>query len=390
MMIPISPRWCVCLAALYAAVQPPALDAQRPPQRRVLVRDGVFGAREGASALSSVADVTVGRDGSLYVADGQAHAVRGFSADGRRVSTLGREGRGPGEFQSPASLGWRGDTLVASDPFASRLVGFLPGGRHAFTRTFTALDGFLPRMILADGRTLGARILLSKDVAEGRQTTTDRLIAESPAGPARVIARLPLRHHMAHVRVGSGDNASEAFFAQPFGDWDLHGVDPRGRWIVSVSRPAAESARSRFAVTWRSPSGATLRTSTVPYAPAPLARGAVRDTIAAYAKEFARVFPGLSETRLAGMIRATVFVPRNLPPVASLVAGLDGSTWVRRAGAGPTATWMVFDERGRHVAYVTAPAEARLRAADRNTAWAVEKDADDVPYVVRYRVQPAR
>jgi hypothetical protein len=383
-------RPCVAAAAILVALaHPHVVGAQRTPQRLVLVRDAVFGASEGEAALSSVSDVTVGRDGRVYVADPQAHAVRVFSADGRRVSTLGREGRGPGELQSPASMGWRGDTLVVSDPFAYRLVGFLPGGRSVFTRTYT-VDRFLPRTILPDGRTLGMRMLLSKAIAEGRQTHMEFLSVESTAGPARVVARLPLRHHTARVRVGSGANASEAFFSQPFGDADMGGVDPRGRWTVGVSRPAAASARGSFSLTWRSPAGAVLRTATVPYAATPLPRGAVRDSVEAYVETFSGAFPGIPRSRLAAMIREAVFVPRNHPPVDAVVTGLDGTTWVRRAPVGAAATWMVFDDRGRHVAYVTAPAGAAVRAADRGFAWAVEKDADDVPFVVRYRVQPAR
>jgi hypothetical protein len=329
----------------------------------------------------------VGRDGSVYVADQLSHSVHVFSADGRRVSRLGREGRGPGEFQLPGAMGWRGDTLVVADQIASRLVGFLPGGGSAFTRSYAAIPRFVPRAILADGRILGMRIPFSKEIADGRQTTTELLVTESPAGPARVFARLPLRHHTARVRIGSGAGASEAFFSQPFGDWDLQTVDRYGRWIVSVARPAGAPT---FALTWRSPAGTSLRTATVPYTATPIPRAAVRDSIAAYVAEFSRAFPTVGRRSLEGMVRDAVFAPRSYPPVVALVPGLDGTTWVRRHATGEVATWMVFDERGRHVAYASAPAEARVLAVDRDTAWAVEKDADDVPFVVRYRVEPAR
>ena len=391
MLTMTSCRRCAAAAGiLVALVHPHVSGAQRTPQRLVLVRDAVFGASEGEAALSSVADVTVGRDGSVYVADQLSRSVYVFSGDGRRVSRLGREGRGPGEFQLPSVMGWRGDTLVVSDPFASRLVGFLPGGRSVFTRGYAGIPAFVPRAILADGRVLGMRLPLSKAIADGRQTTTDLLVTESPDGPARVLARLPLRHHTARVRIGSGAGASEAFFSQPFGDWDLQAVDRYGRWIVSIARPAGTTERGTFSLTWRSPAGTVLRTATVPYTATPISRGAARDSVAAYVAEFSRAFPSVARRSLEAMVREAVFVPRSYPPVDALVPALDGTTWVRRHAPGEVATWMVFDDRGRHVAYVSAPAGAKVLAADRGLAWAVEKDADDVPFVVRYRVQPAR
>lgn len=359
------------------------VEAQAP-QRFVLVADRTLTAAEGPSAVSDVTDVTVGADGAAYVVQRQDRSVRVFRVDGT-VGRLGRSGRGPGEFQGPEAAGWRGDTLVVTDPYAYRIVGFLRDGRPAFTRTY-AIDGFLPRALMADGSTLGYQIPLSKSIAEGRQTSTELLSATNPHGPARVIARLPLRHHTARVIIGSGENRNDAFFPQPFGDADLYDVDPFGRWIVSVSRPVATGRQGTFTLTWRGADGAVLRSVRVPYRPLPLPGRTVRDTIEHYGEVFSRAFAGIPKARLEDLVRDAVFAPRFLPPVTAVVAGLDGTTWVRRAGIG-AATWMVFDARGAHVAYVTAPGTVNIMAATLRSAWGSSQDPDGVPRVTRFTVQ---
>src|SRR5215213_2239356 len=130
------PPSAVRLAAtlIATAVAARGAFAQAAPRRLVLVPEAAISTEDGPAAVSDVADIAVGRDGSVYVLERQAHAVRVFAPDGRPVRTLGRAGGGPGEFpQAPDAAGWRGDTLVVSDPGALRLVGFLANGREAFT-----------------------------------------------------------------------------------------------------------------------------------------------------------------------------------------------------------------------------------------------------------------
>jgi len=337
-----------------------------------------------------VADVAVGRDGTVYVVQSRGHAVLALSTGGRAPRTLGRAGRGPGEFvQGPDVAGWRGDTLVVADSYGRRIVGFLPDGRSTFTRTFTGVDPFLPRALLADGRTLGERMAYSRDIVEGRKTTLDLLTRESPAGPARTMARLPLRHHTGRVIVGSGPGRSEVYFAQPYADADLYDADPPGRWIVTVAGPAVTgSERAVFTLSWRSPGGMVRRTTTVAYVPARLQAAAVRETRTRYTDMLAKAFTGEPRGRMAALVRDALFVPAYYPPVTAVVSGNDGSTWVRRGGPGATATWMVFDAQGRQVAYVAAPASVTLHAATATHAWGVTLNTDEVPIVTRYALRP--
>jgi len=80
---------------------------------------------------------------------------------------------------------------------------------------------------------------------------------------------------------------------------------------------------------------------------------------------------------------------RFYPAVSELVAGADGTVWLRREPVDTAqATWEVYDEEGARVGRVHLPAGLRLRHASRQELWGIETDDLDVPYVVGLRVRP--
>ena len=71
--------------------------------------------------FGSVTSVALGPGGEIFVADGRNREVRVFGLDGAHRRTFGREGEGPGEFQSLNSLAWAGDRLLSFDPEQGRI-----------------------------------------------------------------------------------------------------------------------------------------------------------------------------------------------------------------------------------------------------------------------------
>lgn len=63
-------------------------------------------------------EVSGGPDGRVFVLDGAGRRVLVFSPGGELVDTLGREGGGPGELESPMALSVAGDGVVAVYDFA--------------------------------------------------------------------------------------------------------------------------------------------------------------------------------------------------------------------------------------------------------------------------------
>ena len=89
-----------------------------------------------------VTSVALGPDDEIFVADGRNREVRVFGLDGAHLRTFGREGEGPGEFQSLNSLAWAGDRLLSFDPEQGRIGEWSAGGEWLGQRnTQTGVTG---------------------------------------------------------------------------------------------------------------------------------------------------------------------------------------------------------------------------------------------------------
>ena len=95
-----------------------------------------------------------------------------------------------------------------------------------------------------------------------------------------------------------------------------------------------------------------------------------------------------------------------MPPLGRLIAADDGAFWVERIDGGrpaevefrkyfrrpsesaeTSATWDVFDARGRFLAAVPLPARFAPMAVTERTVTGVQRDEFDVEYVVTYRIR---
>ena len=81
--------------------------------------------------------------GNVVVADGQAFEIRIFDEDGRHLQSLGREGEGPGEFESLEGA-WpvTGGRIVTTDILQDRIALFGAEGTAIETATLAGRDIF--------------------------------------------------------------------------------------------------------------------------------------------------------------------------------------------------------------------------------------------------------
>ena len=89
-------------------------------------------------------------------------------------------------------------------------------------------------------------------------------------------------------------------------------------------------------------------------------------------------------------IARALYVPKYRAPVTEALAGDDGTLWLRWEAATSPDLYSVLGVDGRIVAHVHASSRVRLRWVSGTTAWGEERDEDDVPTLVRYRVTSAR
>ncbi|MCI0432886.1 MAG: 6-bladed beta-propeller [Gemmatimonadetes bacterium] len=89
-------------------------------------------ATPAADEFAWVSSVALGPDRLLYVADLEHDYIAVFDTSGVLVRTLGREGNGPGEFQSVYSIAFVGDTLLTLDIGAGRIGRFAGERWHGY------------------------------------------------------------------------------------------------------------------------------------------------------------------------------------------------------------------------------------------------------------------
>ena len=66
-------------------------------------------------AFNSPSDIVMDDNGNIYILDAGNCRIQKFDPEGKFLASFGREGQGPGEFQSPSSLDFdaEGNLIVA-------------------------------------------------------------------------------------------------------------------------------------------------------------------------------------------------------------------------------------------------------------------------------------
>ena len=125
----------------YEGVTPVTNTSAPPPARLELVVSigpktlTDTGSPEEFGRVSSVA---LGPNEAVFVADDLNHVVKVFGLDGAHHRTFGREGEGPGEFNSLNSVAWAGDRLLTFDPDLGRIGEWSAAGEWLRQRTTRA------------------------------------------------------------------------------------------------------------------------------------------------------------------------------------------------------------------------------------------------------------
>jgi len=103
----------------------PVINTSAPPPARLdlVVSIGPKTLTDTGSPdeFGRVSSVALGPNEEIFVADDLNHEVKVFGLDGAHLQTFGREGEGPGEFNSLNSVAWAGDRLLTFDPGLGRI-----------------------------------------------------------------------------------------------------------------------------------------------------------------------------------------------------------------------------------------------------------------------------
>lgn len=356
---------CGCARAQEPTAELP--DAARRRASAMAVRE-VSRSRDD-TLFQQVTGIAVDERGRVYVGDWFAARVAVLDSAARLVQTLGRRGLGPGEFRSIRGVQvLPGDSLLVYDPGAARLSVFAPGQpRPAYVVSVGAAAGGVPFHIRRTGAN-DAFLAMFRPAFRSDDTARamDRLrvldLAGRPAGE-------PIRAYPARGFLRVGNRNSFAVTPDPFGREGLYalGADDRVHYLWSDS----------LVVETLDLQGKRTGGFSVRYRPPRVERADVEAQLEGMPPDMVRVFrPALEDS-----------LPERWPAARGLLADPEGRLWIGlHTAAGEPREWAVFTDGGRYLQSVFLPREAELHAVKGRHLYAVQKDADDVPHVVIYRM----
>ncbi|HET7461920.1 MAG TPA: hypothetical protein VFJ82_11760 [Longimicrobium sp.] len=290
-------------------------------------------------------------DGRIVVANGGGGELRVYDAAGRFVRRFGREGRGPGEFESLAWVGrLPGDTLVAWDGGLLRWSVFTADGR--LVRTVTPRPeppGMFPQVrgALDDGSLVVSSGWNVPGLAASRpgvrQDSVTLLRYGRDGALAGTLARLP---------------GNQEYVARSGGSFSTHPYPfARELFVAAAGARVYVGNSEQYRVRMLDPGGRVVGEAAQPVSPAAVT-AADRER---YRRDRLSRIQVESYRRQQEQILAQVPFPETFPAFAALRVDAAGNAWIADyTPPGQQGTWSVFDPTGHLQATVHTPAELEV------------------------------
>lgn len=381
--------------------------AQRPlhPGVATLVEELSIGVSDGAEEymIGEIADIAIGRDGSIYAFDRQVPAIRHYDARGKFIRNIGRKGAGPGEFRSVSGIALTGDgRLLLWDTGNWRINVYSAAGDilpQLTTPSGTSGSSMATysRALMVDtsGRIVTRKMIFSRDMMN-RPTVWVRFAAN---GDVIDTAFAPASKSEGVVSASSGGAGVSDHV--PYAPRRLVAMSPLGYFVAGYP--------DRYAFEIHQPGGPVIsvRRDVKPEPVSRSERAEARKKI---------------EDRMREMNPTWTWngpdIPDTKPLYEDLQVALDGRIWVAivpevstrvgsissgGGGGGPPgasrplpgrppppprrpALYDVFEPDGQYVGQVQVPPGVSSVVRRGDQVWAIAFDETDVPRIKRYRI----
>ena len=323
----------------------------------------------GELLLGGPRDIAVNSKGQLYVADKGWNGVLVLSGNGILEGVIGREGRGPGEFErvSRVYIDAR-DSVYVWDSSMDRLTTFSPY-ELSYVHSFV-----VPREDMFVGRFVGATdrgFLFSYfgipgwGLPEGMENLTQiKLLDRSGNTLMDSVAYLPSQEMLVHNDGGVLWGRDLPFASSP------HFVLTAGQVLFFGSSSAIRLVPARLG-------GGSHKTIEVPYTPVQVSR-----------VERERSIKDQDSRPLRRMARSRL--PEVKPAFTRVVADDEGRFWISlsRAEKDTAVKWLVVDRSGMVVAQTELPKEVTLYTIRAGRAYGRMDNPDaGAPMVVAWTVE---
>jgi hypothetical protein len=349
-----------------------------------------------------VSTIAIGPKDQIVVLVPSEMNFRVYDSAGKKLGDFGRVGSGPGEFRSPGSIGWRGDTIWVFDYNLRRISWFGPDFKLLRTEPLTPpkmagvptpegnLSGvfFMPSAVMPDGSLLGSGNV-AKSAHRG-QPWESFVGVQAPSGEVTRLSMSPNfedpRWNMFHA----GFSRPVPFTVRP--QVAMTNGSRMGVMTVENGRDGGIISVTTFELGgWLT--GRTLEekmklelAKKIPFKGEPIP-SSVRDSVmAAFIPPAGRPTEGPADLPQKFQAMAKERMPSFYNPVESLLLGLDKTVWLLRPTKNDRWSADVYDGRGNLLGRVEPPYKTRIRHGTSTHVWTTQRDEDDLISVVRYRV----
>jgi len=312
--------------------------------------------------LGDISDMVVDDAGNIIIAQNGPVRVDRFAPDGRYLGTLGRQGGGPGEYQT-AFLAWTGGHLFVHDPEQSRTSVFDSSG--AFIRGWPSTCCFW-RWIGSD--TLGRAY-----------------VPVMPQGPMDSLGP-------GWVRFDPAGTAVDTVWRRPnpagIKYWEHKTANGSSRWTIP-NQPSIVD------VPWRG--GGLLVGDNATYSITISRNG--RDSALVFGRTWtpqevpeavrrARFDQMISRNERLKSIARFEDIPATAPAFGALEVDAEGRIWVGVSVPSDTVRshWDIFTSEGIWLGSTTAPFRGGRMASRHGDVIISTTDQDDLPVIIRYRI----
>jgi hypothetical protein len=321
----------------------------------------------------------VTRDQRLVVSDTRNHLLHVLDRKGRYSGTIGRRGRGPGEFEGTSSMWILGDTLFVYDFQLFRLNLFTEKGE--FIRSESAGD------LGNKGRVVGS-FPNGRLAFAGINNELGGVISVGPRGKgaAKPVIDLP----EGKITYDTGFPVGQTAWTDPFALRPKFQVDGARNRIIRVLPTRVTTTAATFEIQATDAKGRQLFKKIIDDKPVVVSR-AIRDSL--IAADVRYIHRNLQSTQwrntteeIGKNIRSHFPDGKFLPPVTDLVVGNDGRIWVRREALMPNTRWSVYSKDGNYEGQFILPFGFHGLWADGSTIIGRFDDGDLEPSIREYKV----
>jgi hypothetical protein len=361
-----------------------------------------------AEDLVPIKLLLVASDRRMFVSQWQDSRMLIFDSSGKRIGAAGRRGQGPGElpgkeFMETAGAGLLHDTLWISDD-SRRAQLFTSDGR--FLRSTPRLRLVFPpadklaklpfttrfsiRAVYGDGF-LVERSNISGWESVPRDSAALLRVTENGMIESLVRYRPGRDNELIEQREGT---TGGVVFVIPFYPRSLYDLAPNGDRSIVIRTSVLSSEGGTFHLTLLGAFGDTLVSRTYPFEGLPITQRMIDSALGPRSMpsrpnrdpELAR-WKSVAHEQL--WTEARELIPPSAPQVIRVELGLDDTIWLQLRSEANGQRWLILDGVGDPIGMLGLPIGSQVHQAARDAVWAVEKDADDVESVVRYRIRPA-